>query len=211
MPPLRTLVVASLLFGSGLPAQTPDSVTLRLRPGDGVRLQIVIPGFPNTPLGSALEPDYPVMDDGVALLPMIGLVDVAGRPFPEVRAEVRERYRDELGDVTVRVTPLLRVAVLGEVRQPGLIPVDPTFTVADLIAAVGGLTPRGDPGKVTLLREGQPMRISLEVEGDGRARSLRPGDQIVVGRQSWIRENLNLLLPSAASVLAAAITTLILR
>lgn len=194
----------ALLVSSGLTAQTPaDPGELRLQPGDMMRLQVGREPH--------LSGEYPVTEEGVALLPIIGLVEVRGRRFADVRAEVRRRYAVELREAEVLVTPVLRIAVLGEVRGPGLLPVDPTLTVADVIAAAGGLTPRGDPGKVTLVRNGQPTRISLETGAEGRDRPLQSGDQIVVGRQSWVRENLNVLLTAGASVVAAAITSLILR
>jgi hypothetical protein len=40
---------------------------------------------------------------------------------------------------------------------------------------------------------------------------LMPGDQVVVGRRSWIGRNMNVLIGAAASVVAAAVTSLILR
>lgn len=185
------------------PGQAPAADELRLRPGDMVRLQVGDePG---------LSGEFPVTEQGVALLPMIGVVRVQDRPFGAVRAEIRERYGEELRDSEVLVTPIVRVAVLGEVRIPGLKPVDPTLTVADLIAAAGGLTPLGDPGRVTLVRDGEPIRISLEADAPGRDRTLRSGDQILVGRVSWYRENLPILLSAGASVVAAAITSLLLR
>ena len=214
---LRNVVLALLLGCTGLSAQTPTSSELVLRPGDAVRLQVGTRGWwirdagPGEGREPELSNDFPVLESGEALLPIIGVVEVAGRPFGEIRSEIRERYARELVDAPVMVAPILRIAVLGEVQQPGLVPVDPTLTIADVVAATGGLTPRGDPGKVMLLRDQVTTRISLaEAEGGG-GRRLEPGDQILVGRQSWIRENLNVLLPSAASVLAATITTLILR
>lgn len=211
------LIVALLVLSSGAAAQSPDSADLRLRPGDAVRLQVGARGWwnepdvPTEPPRPAPNNDYTVLESGVALLPMVGLVRVAGRPFDQVRSEIQRRFGAELVDAPVLVSPVLRIAVLGEVQQPGLIPVDPTLTVADVIAAAGGLTQRGDPRKITLLREREPLRISLAVGDGGGGRSLRPGDRIVVGRESWFRENANLLLPSAASVLAATITALILQ
>jgi hypothetical protein len=37
------------------------------------------------------------------------------------------------------------------------------------------------------------------------------GDQVVVARRSWIARNINVLVGAAASALAAAVTSLILR
>ena len=197
-------LILTLLFSFvGLEAQTPTfSATVQLRPGDAVRLQI------------AREPtftdDYAITEEGVVLLPLIGLVRVAYRPFAEARDEIRARYEQELFESPVLVSPVLRIAVLGEVQQPGLFPVDPTMTVAEVVASAGGLTARGDPGKVFILRNGEEWPIPLGVGKGRETPPLQPGDQITVGRQGWFRENLGVFLTATATVVAAAVTSLIL-
>lgn len=204
MPRIVPLIVLLLACAASVRAQAPapDADSLRLRPGDAVRLQVG--GEPE------LTGDYPITEEGGALLPLIGLIRVAGRPFGEVRSEVTAGYGRELLSPAVVVTPVLRIAVLGEVRQPGLLPVDPTLTVADVLAAAGGLTPVANRRRIVLLRDGVSNRLSLDAPALLGQR-LRPGDQIVVERQGWARENISVLLGAGASVLAAAITSLILR
>lgn len=191
------------LMATGVQAQSAPAEPLRLRPGDAVRLQVA-----DEP---TLAGQYPVTEEGFALLPLIGLVRVAGRPFEEVRADVVGGLHRKGVDAAVLVSPLLRIAVLGEVRQPGLIPVDPTFTVADVLAAAGGITPQGNPDAITLSGSGGELRFSLSDDPEVMARPLRPGEQIVVDRVGWARQNLGVLLGAGASVLAAAVTSLIIR
>lgn len=201
---LRILVLALFLLPLGVVAQAANgSGALQLRPGDAVRLQVG--GEP------ALSGDYVITEEGVTLLPLIGLIRIAGRPFSEVRSEIRSGYAAEILDAPILVTPVLRIAVLGQVQQPGLMPVDPTMTVADVVSSAGGLTPLGDPGKVILLRDGHPVRLSLEASATDRAPALLPGDQIVVGRRSWLRENLNVVITAGSSILVATLTALLLR
>lgn len=203
-PLLLVLMTAAPVWAqAAVPAAASEPEPLRLRAGDMVRLQIG--GEPD------LTGDYPITADGSVLLPLVGLVRVAGRPFDEVRSEVEAAYGGELPSPTLVLVPLLRIAVLGEVRQPGLLPVDPTLTVADVLASAGGLTPVADPGRIMLLRDGGTVRLSLDEPTKLLDHSLRPGDQIVVSRQSWVRENLTVLVGAGASVLAAALTSLILR
>lgn len=206
MPRIVSLIVLLLLTCAApvrAQASASDPDPLRLRPGDAVRLQVG--GEPQ------LAGDYPVTEEGGALLPLIGLIRVAGRPFGEVRSEIAAGFDRELLSPAVVVTPVLRIAVLGEVRQPGLLPVDPTFTVADVLAAAGGLTPVANGRRIVLVRDGVSNRLSLDDPAALLAQRLRPGDQIVVERQGWARENISVLLGAGASVLAAAITSLILR
>jgi hypothetical protein len=50
--------------------------------------------------------------------------------------------------------------------------------------------------------------------GDGGAApliQLQSGDQIMVWRRSWVSENVPILISAAATVAAAAVTTLIVR
>jgi polysaccharide biosynthesis/export protein len=199
---VRTLILAILCPLAVLEAQASDlSAALQLRPGDVVRLQVH--------KEEALTGDYPIMEEGFVLLPIIGLVQVAGRPFAEVRSEIGARYGRELSDSPVLVTPVLRIAVLGEVQRPGLFPVDPTMTLSEVIASAGGLTARGDPHKVSVLREGDERPFFVGPGAGGGTPTLQPGDLIEVGRRSWVRENSNVLLTAAATVVAAAVTSLI--
>ena len=201
---LTILLVAVPLAGTrAQTVDTPPTPDVRLRPGDVVRLQVEGEG--------AMNGDYPVLRDGTVLLPMVGLMPVGGRPFDEAAGEIRAAYGVELRDASVTVTPVLRVAVLGEVRQPGLMHLDPTYTLTDVLAAAGGLTPDGAPDDVTLLRDGRPFRLSIETGAVTDLPPLRSGDQLVVGRRSWIDRNLPVLVSAGGTVVAAFITSLILR
>ena len=208
MPFLVRTAVRSLFilmgFASACLAQTsPSSAALRLRPGDSVRLEVRDePG---------LRGDFLVDDGGQILLPMLGLVSVAGRDFAEVRREVEARFDQELARAEVRLIPLLRIAVLGEVRQPSLYPVDPTFTVADLLALAGGLTPTADPRRVALVRDGRTTELAAVAGSPSLEGGLRSGDQLVVGRRSWLRENTALVVTTTTSIAIALVTALVLR
>jgi polysaccharide export outer membrane protein len=202
---MRCLVtlLALIVSAGAAAAQSPGVRQLVLRPGDLIRLEV--------PDIADMTGEFAVADDGVVLLPLIGSMAVAGRPFEDVSRDIVKAYSRELLETPVRVTPVLRIAVLGEVRQPGLVPADPTYTLADVLAAAGGLTPDGDAGRITLLRDGESMQFSLDDSGALLSSRLMPGDQVVVGRRSWIGRNMNVLIGAAASVVAAAVTSLILR
>jgi polysaccharide export outer membrane protein len=206
--PVRWFIALALLCAGPVTAQqsavpAPAARSLVLRPGDLIRLEV--------PDVADMSGEFAVADDGAVLLPLIGSVAVAGRPFADVSRDIVEAYSRELLQTPVRVTPVLRIAVLGEVRQPGLVPADPTYTLADVLAAAGGLTPDGDAGRITLLRGGESTRFSLDDDSALLSSRLMPGDQVVVGRRSWIGRNMNVLVGAAASAVAAAVTSLILR
>ena len=173
----------------------------RLRAGDAVRLMVH-----DEP---ELAGEYAVLEDGSVLLPLIGLVSVAGAEFRDVVRRIRSAYAAELVEATIVVQPLIRVRVLGEVRSPGLYLVDATFGMRDVVARAGGLSPAAAPDRIVLVRAGSTATYQA-----GEAEPvllLQPGDEIVVPRRGWVRENLPILVGAGASVLAAALTALLVR
>ena len=174
----------------------------RLRAGDAVRL--LVRDEPS------LAGDYPVLEDGTVLLPLVGLVQVVGAEFGDVVGRVRAAYAAHLVNATVVVQPLIRVRVLGEVKLPGLYLVDATFGLRDVLAQAGGAAPGAAPGRVRLVRGGEERTIELEA-AEPVAVVLQPGDEIVVPRRSWLRENMPVLVGAGTSVLAAALTALLVR
>jgi polysaccharide export outer membrane protein len=155
--------------------------------------------------------DYDVDSNGQVLLPVAGLVDVGGRDFAEVRTEVERAFAQEFSGALIRLIPLLRISVLGEVRTPGLLPVDPTMAVSDVLAAAGGLTDLASQGDIRLIRNGEAISVTSARDVVGLRASLLSGDQIVVGRRSWVSQNTPFLIGAGASVMAAVLTALLVR
>jgi polysaccharide export outer membrane protein len=145
------------------------------------------------------------------LLPLVGTLAVAGRDFDEVRREVDARYAKELQHRSVRVTPLVRIAVLGEVRAPGLFPVDPSMRLGDVLALAGGLGPEANRDRIELVRDGGVIAVVSEPNVASLDRRLESGDQVVVARRGWIHSNAPTLIGGATSLVVAVLTTLLLR
>ena len=181
----------------------PPPEEILLRPGDAIRIEVK-----DEP---QLSGEFTVAENGQVLFPLVGLLAVAGRPFDEVRREITRAYARELIEPVVVATPVLRIAVLGEVRLPGLFPVDPTYTMADLIAAAGGLTPLADSGRISLVRGGTVLEGRIDPQSLTVSTGFQSGDQIVVGKQSWARENLPAFIGAFTAVAVAVITGLLVR
>ena len=216
MQPYRAKLALILHFlgATAAAGQAPPSAeAMRLGPGDLVRVEAFlarsVPDSLRT--GAVGAGEYMVDARGFALLPLVGMLQVAGRPFEDVRADIEEAYAREFVDARVRVTPLVRVALLGEVRVPGLLPVDPTMTLADVVAAAGGLNPSADREDIRLVRGDETVVVADELQLAALTVPLRTGDRIVVGRRSWLSENLPFVLGAAASVVASVLTALIVR
>lgn len=183
--------------------QTPARAELHLRPGD--ELLVIVKDEPS------LTGRFGVADDGSVMLPLLGRVQVAGRSFGEVESELLRGYERELAEPVVQISPMIRIAVLGHVQRPGLYPVDLSHSVADVLALAGGVSPIGDPRRISLVRGAEVIQTRLDPGSPVLAGSVQSGDQIVVGRRSWFQENMPVLVGAAASVAAAAITSLIVR
>ena len=177
-------------------------VMLLLRAGDAVRVEVS-----DEP---SLAGEFVIGGDGHVLLPMIGLVRVANRDFAEVTAELRAAYGRQFKNVTVRFTPLLRIAVLGEVRTPGLYLIDRTYSLTDLLARAGGLTPTANTDRITIVRADGEQVARLKAVATITA-PFNSGDQIRVDRRGWLSENLGIVVGATASLAVALMTGVLLR
>jgi len=200
---LRTALAFVLLVATGSTGRAQLPAEVQLRPGDALRIAVK-----NEP---DLSGEFPVAGDGSVMLPIVGLAQVSGRPFAELSAELSSMYARELADPEVQFTPLVRVSVLGEVRNPGLFLVEPSFTMRDVIALAGGLGPSAKRDRIEIERAGE--RVVAEYEAGSIDLGLHPrsGDEVFVPRRSWLSENLGIFIGAAASVAAAALTSWIVR
>jgi polysaccharide export outer membrane protein len=197
------MVRAALCLALLLPSSAFAQTEIRLHPGDALRVEVK-----NEP---PLSGQFTVTADGSVMLPLLGLIRVADRPLPDVLAELRAAYGAELTEPEVLLTPLVRVAVVGEVRAPGLFLADPTHTLADVLTMAGGPLPTAHRKKLTLMRDGQEHEIEPGAASADLARAARSGDRLYVPRRSWLSDNLGILVGAAASVAAAAVTSWIVR
>ena len=192
-----------LLFALAVPRARAQTAATSLQQGDRIVMQVK-----NEP---ALSGQFMVTPEGTILLPLIGLVRVSDRPFADFEAEVRAAFARELADPEMVFTPYRRISILGEVRVPGYQWFEPGGTVADALVLSGGMLPTAKRKHVLLVRGGEETKLSLEADGDASTTPLRSGDRLVVERRSWFSENLAIFVGAAASVAAAAATSLIVR
>ncbi len=198
-----SFLLASLAPSLGSAQVLRGTNDIRLWPGDQLLVEIKDE--------DALSGTFTVDANGEVLLPAIGLITVTDRPFHDVRDTLVAAYVKQLVDPIVRITPLQRVAVLGEVARPGLFPVDPTHRVSDLLALAGGFTSAANPKRVSLVRSGETVAVRLDPDAPALAIPLRSGDQLIVGRRGWLDQNSPILIGAFASIAAAAVTALIIR
>ena len=177
----------------------PDSAaTLVLRPGDVIKIQI----FGHDELSG----DYLIDENAVLLLPLVGELNARDMTVPELRTRIRAGYAQLFTQAFITITPLFRVAVLGEVVRPGLYNVDPTLTVYDLLALASGPLRTANERKTRLLRGGQEIAIGVDPASLARATlrelGIRSGDQILVPRRSITRDDWVIILQLATLVVS---------
>jgi polysaccharide export outer membrane protein len=178
-------------------SQTAGPTPSGLIPGDAVRIQVW--------READLSGTFTVDERGFVTLPLLGEREVNGLEPSALRATLLSGYEEYLQNPSIEVTILRRINVLGEVRSPGLYPVDPTISLADAIALAGGITTTGDPNKIQLVRDDEVIIRGVDQAAAISASDIRSGDQIVVGQKSWFSRNIAVVLGS--TIAAAAIIT----
>ncbi|MCF7950352.1 MAG: polysaccharide biosynthesis/export family protein [Spirochaetaceae bacterium] len=104
--------------------------------------------------------------DGYIYYPFVGRLQVAGKSLEEVRRLLTDRLSVYINepqlDVRVASYRSKRAYVVGEVRDPGPLPItDIPLTVVEAINRAGGFTSAADLEHVQLTRAGETMRIDL--------------------------------------------------
>jgi polysaccharide export outer membrane protein len=201
-PRVLALAAAGLALAATPARSQAPQEQVTLQPGDAVR--VVIWREPE------LSGDFPVDERGAVTLPLLGVRRVTHLPMAQVRDSLMAGYLRQLRNSSINITPLRRVNVLGEVLRPGILSVDPTITLAEVVALAGGTTPSGDLRRIRIVRKGN---VILErVTADARLSSfdIRSEDQIFVGRRGWLDRNSGLLLSTLVSAAASLVASLII-
>jgi polysaccharide export outer membrane protein len=169
-----------------------------LRPGDILRLRIW------------REPDlsgeFPIDIRGVAVLPKLGPLDVASVHPDSLQPRLVRAYGEYLNNPSIEVTVLRRISVLGAVQKPGVYPVDPTMTVADVVGLAGGAASDGKRDRVELRRGNERVMGNLNQASRVADSPIRSGDQLYVPERSWLSRNTAVvvgLIGTAASLTIA--------
>ena len=82
--------------------------------------------------------------------------------------------------------------------MPNAMLVEGTSTVREVIARAGGITNEGDRKKVSIIRDGRSIPAKNWDRSENIELDLQSGDQVLVGRKSW-------LVLNALSVISTAV------
>lgn len=140
--------------------------------GTGDVLQIIVWDHPEltTPAGQFRDAEtsgQQVGEDGYLYYPYVGMIKAAGMNIAALRNVLTEKLSAYIQDpqLDVRVVGFRskRVYVVGEVLEPGVLPLnDIPLTIADAISLSGGLTPEAHKSGVNISRAGKVFEIDLK-------------------------------------------------
>jgi polysaccharide export outer membrane protein len=194
------VLLCALAPGAGIDRLDAQSAS-GLLPGDVVRVEIW--------QEEDLSGEFALDEEGVVVFPLLGPKPVMGVSPDRLRDQLVEDYGKYLVNTAVNVTLLRRIAVLGEVRVPGLYLIDATNSVADVIARAQGVTSDGDAAKIDLVRSGRTVRATLTGVEILQDADIRSGDQIIVGRRGWLSRNFSSVVSVASLIANVAVIILV--
>ena len=179
-----------------------------LRPGDGLKIAVW--------REKELSGEYLIDARGVVQIPGLGDIAVAGLTPPEVKARLSEQLvRRGIVSPEIAVQPVIRVSVLGEVRSPGLLSVEPGTNLIHLITLAGGPTERANMQTVRVIRGGRPYAVDLQsaLAGSPAGRVVLFSNDIVFleRKRGLTRENLTFGLGVLTAVMSIVSVVVLLQ
>jgi polysaccharide export outer membrane protein len=132
-----------------------------------------------------------VRQDGMITLPLLGAVKAAGETQVSLAAQTAERLKPYVNSPQVTVAiqeSLVSVAIVGEIRQAGVLQLESPATVLHALAKAGGMTEFADTNGIFVLRKlsGVVQRIRFSYDALIAADpasigfQLRTGDVVVI-------------------------------
>lgn len=194
-----TLLLLLCAASASAPAAAQDTTTA-VRPADVIRLSVW--------RQAEFTGEFPIAQDGTILHPLLSTVRVVGQTREQVRTQLREVLLQYERDPQFVFDYLYRVGVTGEVRLPNLYPLPPETTIAQAVAAAGGVAEFGRLEQVRLIRGGREVILNLrDPSPEVSEMRIRSGDEIRVTRRgpSW-RDYVGLgasMIAAVASVVGA--------
>lgn len=168
--------------GEAAPA-TPPPQEYRLVPGDKLRIEV----YQDAQLSQSAQ----VRPDGKITLPLIGDITAIDRTPTELRDAITGALKEYVNNPSVTVIVVETVTptayVMGEVREPGAVPLHRATTVLQALALAGGLTEFANTKNIRILRqtgtgvETIPFRYREALEGSAQTQMLlQAGDTVIV-------------------------------
>ncbi|MCX5762709.1 MAG: polysaccharide biosynthesis/export family protein [Gemmatimonadetes bacterium] len=199
--------LAHIAFGVAVSVSTVGASALAaqdfsLRAGDAIKLLV--------PREKDLTGTFPVDPTAFVTLPLIGRVQVGGKPWNEVNAAILAAYQRQIREPGITLIPLRRVVVLGAVNKPGSYFVEPAGTLSSAVALASGATLEGALRRIRIVRGDSTFRADASRHKELADVPIQSGDQIYVLQRNWFERNSNFLITAILS-LTGIVATFVLR
>ena len=149
--------------------------------------------------------EFTVDEAGVVIFPRVGEYMVLDDTNATLQVRLLADYQQYLRNPSIEIIVLRRVSIIGEVNEPGMHLVDPTITVRDALALAGGATPRGEPNRIRIIRDGVELTLDIRQGTRLSDSAIRSGDQLFVPERGWLSRNGAVV----GSVIGATVTLVI--
>lgn len=156
---IARIVVATFAFAlvSGISTNlgaSGDMSTYKLAPGDRILIHV---------FGQAeLSGDFLIDGVGNIQMPLVGAVPISGTTIEESRRRLIERLADgflKKPEVSVRITELRPIYVLGSVRAPGSYPFRFGLSALNAVVMAGGFGSEENAAKADLLAAEERVKV----------------------------------------------------
>jgi protein involved in polysaccharide export with SLBB domain len=178
---LITLAV-TLAASSAAKPQASDPSNAPLKSGDRLLIKIW--------LDTALADTVRIDETGAAMLPRLGPMHITDLVSRGIADSVRRAYTRVTRTPSIEVTPLRRVTVLGEVKQPATYYMETSTTLREAIALAGGVTDIGALKQLIVMRDTSRLLIENWQRRADDVTIVRSGDVVWVDREPWLKRNI---------------------
>lgn len=137
-----------------IPVPAPNAV-YQIKPGDTLAVRV----YNDDKMSSVVK----VRPDGYVTVILLGDVLAAGKSPPALSNEIQAALAKYLNAPTVSVTlegqEEIKIAMLGEVGDPGIVTLPKSSGVLQALAAAGGLNDYADEERIFVLRQNPRIRV----------------------------------------------------
>ncbi len=194
------LIASILFFAGGLSTKAQT-----LQPGDGIKIL-----FYN--ISDQISGDYYIQEDGTVRLPFLGRIDAVNRDIKSLKEEVYQKYSKLYVNPELTVLALMKVNILGEVRNPGFYYVTGIDKLSDLLAKAGGSNVDASLGDIKIIRNEQETEIdgNKVIENGSKLDDigLRSGDRVFISRKWLSGSNTTIIISIVSAITSLAVAVI---
>ena len=155
----------------------------KIQPYD--RVSIIVykhPELSSTTIGNAqFERGILVNSEGYLRLPLIKKIQVAGLSQTEAEIAISDAYRTYLKHPDIQIEVINKKAyVIGEVRQPGEVPLlNERLSLLQVLAKAGDLTDSANRSSILILKNGQMSKVNTRLVNLTDVNAIRTANMMI--------------------------------